>query len=81
VSLAFVITIVLCSAFKVMAGARSALAAAIIVILHGSREHLFYTSLERVLSVCIGCALGLVVTLAFHSRLRRSAREPGPRGD
>lgn len=65
---AFGVTVLLCHAFKAMAGSRSALAAVIIVMLHepGPGGHLWAAALERLLSVAAGCVAGLLVTVAFH---------------
>jgi len=75
-SLAFVLTIALCSVFKVMTGARSALAAAIIVILHGTGNPVWAPALERVLSVIVGCLLGLLITFVFHRRQAEKLMQP-----
>lgn len=71
-TLAFVMAISFCYLFKAMAGSRSSLAAVIIIMLHHdglTSLPSWETVLERVLSVIIGCSLGLLITLLFHRRL------------
>ena len=70
--LAIVLTIGLCALSRLMAGSRSALAAAVIIMLHEPGMHPWDAVLKRAGSVVAGCLLGLVVTFAFHQRLLRS---------
>ena len=65
-SIAVALTISLCYALKLDAGARSALAATIIIMLHAEGNHIWDTALERVIAVLSGCLLGLAVTFGFH---------------
>lgn len=60
------LVISLCYLFKLDAGARSALAATIIIMLHEEGRHVWDTALERVIAVLAGCLLGLVITFIFH---------------
>ncbi len=69
ICLAIAATIILCYLGNLMAGSRVALAAVIIIAHHPSGGHLWTTALERVLSVFIGCGLGLLLTYAFHRSL------------
>lgn len=73
ISVGIVLTIFLCSLFNVMAGSKSALAAVIIIMIHttelGKVHQLWYTTLERILSVIAGCAIGLAVTFIYHRQL------------
>lgn len=71
-SLALVLTIGLCAVCRLMAGSRSALAAAVIITLHEPGMHPWDAALKRAGSVVAGCLLGLAVTYAFHQRLLRS---------
>jgi len=76
ISVAIVLAIWLCHLFNVMAGSKSALAAVFIIMIHttelGKEYHLWYTSIARILSVIIGCALGLIVTFIYHQKLHFS---------
>ena len=73
ISIAIVLTIFLCTVFNVMAGSKSALAAVIIIMIHttelGKVHQLWYTTIERILSVIAGCVIGLVVTFMYHQKL------------
>jgi uncharacterized membrane protein YgaE (UPF0421/DUF939 family) len=71
---ALALTIMLCSSFKLMAGSRSALAAVIIIMLHRGEPNysMWGTVIERVLSVVIGCSLGVLITYAFHGRTTKA---------
>jgi len=60
-----------------MAGSRSALAAAVIIMLHEPGAHPWDAAVKRAASVIAGCILGLAITLVFHRRL---TAVPGPRG-
>ena len=65
-SLAIAVTLSLCYVFKLDDGARSAMAAAIIILLHPEGRHIWDTALQRVAAVFVGCALGLIITFIFH---------------
>jgi uncharacterized membrane protein YccC len=65
---AFVLTISLCYLFKVSAGSRSALAAVVIIMLHGEVVHPWDAALVRVISVIGGCLTGLLITFLFHMK-------------
>lgn len=75
-SLAMILTILVCHMFKLMAGSRSAIAAVVIILLHkgGIGYSLWGTALERVISVIAGCALGLIITYAFHGNFGRETQ-------
>lgn len=66
ICLAYCVTILFCSWFRLMAGGRSALAAVTIIMLHHTEGKLWQSSLERVVSVAVGCVLGLLITFLFH---------------
>jgi uncharacterized membrane protein YgaE (UPF0421/DUF939 family) len=70
-SLALIVTLIFCYLFKLDAGARSALAATIIIMLHEEGKHVWDTALERVIAVLGGCILGLLITFAFHFNLKK----------
>jgi uncharacterized membrane protein YgaE (UPF0421/DUF939 family) len=73
ICVAISITIVLCYWLKIMDGVKSAIAAAIIIMLHDmsyGNIHFWDATLQRILSVLAGCALGLLITLVFHQQLK-----------
>jgi uncharacterized membrane protein YgaE (UPF0421/DUF939 family) len=63
---AIAVTIIACHIFNLMAGSRVALAGVVIILLHPQGAHLWSTALERVFSVILGCAIGLLLTFVFH---------------
>jgi uncharacterized membrane protein YgaE (UPF0421/DUF939 family) len=70
--LAIVITILGCFKFKVMTGSRSAIAAVIIIMLHDietNQTDFWSITIARIVSVVVGCAIGLIVTLLFHKKI------------
>jgi uncharacterized membrane protein YgaE (UPF0421/DUF939 family) len=70
--LAMVLTIFGCYFFNLMTGSRAAIAAVIIIMMHGLEYRMpdFWTgTLKRLLMVIIGCIIGLLVTIIFHRRL------------
>ncbi len=69
VGLAMAVTIALCQLFQVMPSSRTALAAVIIVMLHGPGSHIWDAALERISAVVVGCILGLLITFLFHQRM------------
>ncbi len=69
VGLAIALTIALCHVVRVMTASRSALAAVIIVMLHGPGAHIWDTALERISAVVVGCVLGLFITFVFHQKI------------
>lgn len=80
------IAISMCYILKLDAGARSALAATIIIMLHPEGAHVWDTALERVIAVFSGCLLGLIITFAFHLAYRhasdfRNSFHPEQRGE
>jgi uncharacterized membrane protein YgaE (UPF0421/DUF939 family) len=69
---AMVISILGCQYFKLMTGSRAAIAAVIIIMLHGQehQEPFFWiTTFKRLAAVIIGCIIGLLVTMLFHRKL------------
>jgi uncharacterized membrane protein YccC len=65
-----VLALFVCDRLKLNAGARSTLAAMIIVLLHNEGAHIWDTALSRVSAVIIGCLLGLGITYGFHAVIR-----------
>ncbi len=83
VCLAVTIALCLCYLFKLDTGARSALAATIIIMLHPEGQHVWDTALERVIAVLAGCLLALIITFVFHFRdkniaLKDPLTQPAP---
>lgn len=70
ISFALTLSIFLCYLFRLDAGARSALAATIIIMLNDGDRHIWNTALERVIAVLVGCIIGLLITFAFHFNAR-----------
>ena len=65
-----IVALFLCDLFKLNTGARSTLAAMIIVLMRPEGAHVWDASLGRTSSVIFGCLLGLMVTLIFHKLFR-----------
>ncbi|ATL48390.1 hypothetical protein COR50_15140 [Chitinophaga caeni] len=65
---AIIITVALCNLLKLEVATRTALAATIIVMTHPTGPHVYDASVERVLSVLVGCSIGLLITFAFHNK-------------
>lgn len=65
--LASAIALVVVDQLKLNAGARSTLAAAVIVLLHQEGLHVWDAALGRVLAVIAGCTFALAITYVFHS--------------
>lgn len=66
---AVVITILACYFFKLMSGSRAAIAAVIIIMLHGEQynQPAFWSiTFQRLISVIAGCLIALIVTFLFH---------------
>ncbi len=62
-----------CDRLKLNRGARSTLAALIIILLHQEGTHLWDAAMSRVLAVVVGCLLGLGITFVFHSLIKIDA--------
>lgn len=63
-----VATLMVCYLLKLDSGMRSALAATIIILLHGQATHLWDTAVARITAVLAGCVVGLASTFIFHFR-------------
>jgi uncharacterized membrane protein YgaE (UPF0421/DUF939 family) len=70
IALGAVISLFACDRLKLNTGARSTLAAMIIILLHQEGTHLWDSALSRVSAVVIGCLIGLLVTFVFHSIIK-----------
>jgi uncharacterized membrane protein YgaE (UPF0421/DUF939 family) len=70
------ISLFICDRLNLNAGARSTLAAMIIILLHqegsNSGAPLWDSALSRIIAVVSGCILGLLITYVFHSIFRLS---------
>ncbi|PUZ20115.1 Fusaric acid resistance protein-like [Chitinophaga costaii] len=62
------VTTLACSLLKLEAATRSALAATIIILTHEAGHHIWDTTVERFMAVMIGCLLGMLITVVFHSK-------------
>lgn len=70
IALGAVISLFACDRLKLNTGARSTLAAMIIILLHHEGTHLWDSALSRVSAVVVGCLIGLLVTFVFHSIIK-----------
>jgi uncharacterized membrane protein YgaE (UPF0421/DUF939 family) len=80
ICLALSFTILSCFFLKIMPGSKSAVAAVIIIMLHGmdgEQSHFWETTLLRVLSVIAGCVIGLLITYLFHWKVHFGKSEGG----
>jgi uncharacterized membrane protein YgaE (UPF0421/DUF939 family) len=68
-----IISLFVCDRLKLNAGARSTLAAVIIILLHPGGPHLWDSALSRITAVVVGCILGLLITYVFHSIIKINA--------
>lgn len=72
-----IISLFICDRLKLNAGARSTLAAMIIILLHQegtfAGPHLWDSALSRIVAVVSGCLLGLLITYVFHSIFKINA--------
>jgi uncharacterized membrane protein YgaE (UPF0421/DUF939 family) len=71
-----VLSLFVCDLLKLNTGARSTLAAMIIVLLHNDGAHVWDSAVSRVSAVVIGCLLGLGITLLFHAFIKSDAPVP-----
>jgi flagellar biosynthesis protein FliR len=63
-----------------MAGSRSAIAAVIIIMLHDietNQTDYWSITIARIVSVVVGCAIGLIVTLIFHRKISTGNKVTG----
>lgn len=60
------VSLFVCDRLNLNAGARSTLAALIIILLHKEGTHLWDAAISRVSAVIMGCLLGLSITYVFH---------------
>ena len=78
ITMAIIISIIICHLLNVMSGSRAAIAAVIIIMLHGleyNEPRFWAITLERVISVIAGCVIGLLVTLLFYKRYAPKSKE------
>jgi uncharacterized membrane protein YgaE (UPF0421/DUF939 family) len=75
-----VMTIVGCYKLRIMEGSRAAIAAVIIIMMHGieTQQTNFWTiTLQRIGFVIGGCVIGLLVTLVYHRDFIRKSKLMG----
>jgi uncharacterized membrane protein YgaE (UPF0421/DUF939 family) len=66
-----IISLFVCDQFKLNSGARSTLAAMIIILLYEEGIiHVWDSALSRIIAVVLGCLLGLIITYVFHSLIK-----------
>jgi len=65
-----VVSLFACDRLKLNEGARSTLAAMIIILLHQEGTHLWDSALSRVSAVFVGCLLALLITYIFHAVIK-----------
>lgn len=70
IALGAAVSLFACDRLNLNAGARSTLAAMIIILLHEEGSHLWDAALSRVSAVIVGCLIGLIVTFIFHSIIK-----------
>jgi len=71
IALGAFISLFMCDQLKLNTGARSTLAAMIIILLYEEGgSHVWDSSLSRIIAVVLGCLLGLVITYVFHSLIK-----------
>jgi uncharacterized membrane protein YgaE (UPF0421/DUF939 family) len=68
-----VLALWICDRLKLNTGARSTLAALIIVILHNEGMHVWDAALSRVSAVVVGCLSGLAISYVFHLVIKSDA--------
>jgi uncharacterized membrane protein YgaE (UPF0421/DUF939 family) len=73
IALGAAVSLFACDRLKLNTGARSTLAAMIIILLHPEGAHLWDSALSRVSAVVVGCLIGLLVTFVFHSIIKIDA--------
>jgi len=73
IALGAAVSLFACDRFNLNTGARSTLAAMIIILLHPEGTHLWDSALSRVSAVVVGCLIGLLVTFVFHSIIKIDA--------
>ena len=64
------VSLILCDLLKLSLGAKSTLAAVVIVLINYDQNSFWNTPIHRVSSVIVGCILALIITYLFHSILK-----------
>lgn len=64
------IALILCDLLKLSLGAKSTLAAVVIVLMNSDQNTFWSSPFHRVSSVIIGCILALIITYLFHTLLK-----------
>ncbi len=76
-----VISLIICDLFKLSLGAKSTLAAVVIVLMNSNQNSFWSSPFHRVSSVIIGCILALIITYVFHSILKFEIASEANQGD
>jgi uncharacterized membrane protein YgaE (UPF0421/DUF939 family) len=69
-----IFAIIICFTLKIEAGVRSA-CVSIVILMHGEPNRDYHTALDRVISVLLGCAISLLITYIFHSKMLTNRNE------
>ena len=77
ITCAVALTLCACHLLKLDTASRSALAAAVIIMLRPEGAHMWSTAIERVIAVFAGCLLGLLITFIFHPGYHRRKNNIG----
>jgi uncharacterized membrane protein YccC len=64
------VALIICDLLKLSLGAKSTLAAVVIVLMNSNENSFWSSPLHRLSSVIAGCLLALVITYVFHSILK-----------
>jgi len=75
-----VLAIILCYAFGIEAGARSASVAVIIILMHDEGHRWWEAAASRASGVLLGCLIGLIITYVFHFPEVMSRRKKNKQG-
>ena len=75
------VSLIVCDLLKLSLGAKSTLAAVVIVLMNSDQNNFWSSPFHRVSSVIIGCILALIITYTFHSILKFKTPSEGNESD
>ncbi|MBP3944368.1 FUSC family protein [Sphingobacteriaceae bacterium WQ 2009] len=78
--------IIICKLLNILAVARTAMVAIVIVLVHEQEIHTYMGALERFISVTLGCFIGLIITLStrrliYNLRVKVGLIKPSELGE